>query len=88
MQGLVIMAGTWDEVEKVRILRDAPPPPEIPDHTHEASECPTCWRDSCDDTHFGPGYPVKPPWVPWWVVHWTLLVPLVPDYAVQCPEAS
>ena len=42
IQALVIMADTWDEVEKVRILRDAPPPPEIPDHTHELSECPTC----------------------------------------------
>ena len=52
----------------------------------ELGECIGCWRVSCDDTHSGPDTPVKPPWVPWWVMDWTLLVHVVPDYAAHCPD--
>lgn len=56
--------------------------PVTPPHTHGA--CPQCWNVDCNDTHFGPDFPVKPPWVPLWVVRWTLLVYLVPDHSGQC----
>ena len=30
--------------------------------------------------------PVKPPWVPRWVVQWTELARIVPDYTEHCPD--
>ena len=61
-----------------------PDPPVTNPQTH-ASACPQCWNVDCRDTHFGPDYPVKPPWVPLWVIEWTLLVHVVPDHSGQCP---
>ena len=45
-----------------------------------------CWRLHCNDRHGLPEYIVKPPWVPTWVMAYTLLRYVVPDYSGRCPS--
>ena len=48
--------------------------------------CYRCWRLHCYDMHSGENYPVIPPWVPVWVMDYTLLYHVVPDYSERCPS--
>lgn len=53
----------------------------------EPGDCAECWRMSCDDDHFGEGYPVKPPWAPSWTIL-TILIHVLPDYTDKCMEVE
>ena len=45
------------------------------------------WNRGCD-RHYGPEYPVTPPWVPYWIVNWTELRHIIPDYTEHCPDVD
>jgi len=70
---------SWDEVDLDDASTELVSEEDPGYHVHEVGDNPNWWNYTCN-MHLGSEFPVKPPWVPWWVVMDCCLMCLaVPD---------
>ncbi len=82
-------------------LSELPPPESMivseEAHVHVPTHHPNDWEYGCEQYLYHKQYAesqgvqyvpsqVKPPWVPYWIVRWTELARIVPDYTEHCPD--
>jgi hypothetical protein len=88
--------GSWEYAEMLRIVRFArfvrsqsEPEQDLYTYVYAHDVNAYMWHYDCASflephAHYVESLPVRPPWVPIWVVRWTLLAYVVPDYVRQC----